>query len=149
MTFRKLWVVLAVLTPVLAVAALSLVHPAPAQAHPLGNFTINRYTRLDLYSDGVRIRYVLDMAEIPAFQELPQIDTDGDGDLAPAENNAYLATKWEAIASNLELDLDGSRQTLSVLSSMLAYPEGQAGLRTLRLSLVLAAPISGTDVQLD
>jgi hypothetical protein len=41
------------------------------------------------------------MAEIPAFQEMPEIDTDGDGELTPSENAAYLARKQEEIVANL------------------------------------------------
>jgi hypothetical protein len=40
------------------------------QAHPLGNSTVNHFTRLEVDQHEVRIRYVVDMAEIPAFQEL-------------------------------------------------------------------------------
>jgi ABC-type nickel/cobalt efflux system permease component RcnA len=120
-----------------------------AEAHPLGNFTINRYSRLDLYSDAVRIRYVLDMAEIPAFQETPQIDTNGDGDLSQSESDAYLAVKANEIVDNLQLETDGSRNGLTIISSTIGYPEGQAGLRTLRLNLLMETPISGSDVQLE
>ncbi len=45
-----------------------LMAPAVALAHPLGNFTINQYSRLVVAADAVAIRYVLDMAEIPAFR---------------------------------------------------------------------------------
>ena len=143
----KLWIFAGVASA-LALAVLALLRPSAAEAHPLGNFTINRYSRVDLYSDAVRIHYVLDMAEIPAFQELPQIDTDGDGDLSLSENDAYLAAKSKEIAANVRLEIAGSPQTLSVLSSTVGYPEGQGGLRTLRLTLVLDAPLSGSDAQL-
>ena len=149
MTLTKRWIFLALIAPALALAMLTLLRPSAAEAHPLGNFTINRYSRLDLYSDAVRIRYVLDMAEIPAFQELPKIDTNGDGDLSQSENDAYLAVKSAEIAANLQLEIDDSSQTLNILSSTVGYPEGQAGLRTLRLTLVLDAPLSGSDAQLE
>ena len=58
-----------------ATVALALLVPAAA-AHPLGNFTVNQYTRLDLWRTDVSIRYVLDMAEIPTFQDKPRIDAD-------------------------------------------------------------------------
>ena len=45
-----------------------------ALAHPLGNFTVNRYARIELYRDAVDIHYVLDLAEIPTFQALPDIE---------------------------------------------------------------------------
>ena len=84
----------------LGAAALALfAAPAPsADAHPLGNFTVNRYSRLELYSDVVRVHYVLDMAEIPAFQEMGAVDTDGNGDVSDAEADTYATTKGDEIA---------------------------------------------------
>ena len=64
--------------------ALAAVVPAVAMAHPLGNFTVNQYTRLDL-GNAVSVRYVLDMAEIPTFQRRQIVDANGDGRISPAE----------------------------------------------------------------
>ncbi|MBV8886635.1 MAG: hypothetical protein JO235_21930, partial [Chroococcidiopsidaceae cyanobacterium CP_BM_RX_35] len=49
-----------------------------ASAHPLGNFTINHYAGLQVAQDGIGIDYVLDMAEISAFQEINHLDLDRD-----------------------------------------------------------------------
>ncbi|MFN2481373.1 MAG: hypothetical protein ABR554_07885, partial [Pyrinomonadaceae bacterium] len=38
-------------------------------AHPLGNFSINQFARVEIAVERVRVRYVIDMAEIPTFQE--------------------------------------------------------------------------------
>ena len=51
----------------------ALVAPAVAGAHPLGNFTVNRYDGIELSGNRVYVKYVLDMAEIPAFQERQKI----------------------------------------------------------------------------
>ena len=67
-----------------SLAALALVVPA-ASAHPLGNFTINRYTGLVLSPGRIDVRYVVDMAEIPTFRESPAIDTNADGSLDATE----------------------------------------------------------------
>ncbi len=53
---------------ILAVVAAALLAPAAASAHPLGNFTINRFSRLEVSGHRIYVRYVLDMAEIPTFQ---------------------------------------------------------------------------------
>ena len=37
-------------------------------AHPMGNFSVNHYSRLYFKSDGLELTYVLDLAEIPTFQ---------------------------------------------------------------------------------
>jgi nickel/cobalt transporter (NicO) family protein len=134
------------LTPLLALAVLALSPPTPADAHPLGNFTVNRYSRLEIYSDAVRIRYILDMAEIPAFQELPEVDVNGDDDLTTSESEEYLGRKAQEIVENLRVTASGSEVDPAVLSSEISYPEGQGGLRTLRISLLLHAAISGANV---
>ena len=53
---------------VLLVVAGALLAPAAAAAHPLGNFTINRFSRVEVSGHRVYVRYVLDLAEIPTFQ---------------------------------------------------------------------------------
>ena len=70
--------------------------PAAASAHPLGNFTVNRYSGLVVATDAVTVDHVLDLAEIPTAQRSPAIDTDGDGSLSPAELAAWAATQCAA-----------------------------------------------------
>src|SRR5207247_5656723 len=54
---------------VLVLAALvAFAIPANAIAHPLGNFTINRYSEVDVSGNRLYVLYVLDLAEIPTFQ---------------------------------------------------------------------------------
>ena len=55
------------LVTLLALAALAL--PTTALAHPLGNFTVNRYSEIALSGDRIYVRYALDLAEIPTYQE--------------------------------------------------------------------------------
>src|SRR5580700_5057610 len=51
-------------TTALALIALS----TAAMAHPMGNFSINHYSRLHFQPSGLQLTYVLDLAEIPTFQ---------------------------------------------------------------------------------
>ena len=41
-------------------------------AHPMGNFSVSHYSRIEVNAQGARIRYVLDLAEIPTFQLLQE-----------------------------------------------------------------------------
>ena len=59
----------------------------------VGSNTGNLYSRLELYGDVLRVRYVVDMAEIPAFRERDTIDANRDGTLSADERAAYLATQ--------------------------------------------------------
>src|SRR3979409_192840 len=85
------------LAATLAVLAAWLL-PTIASAHPLGNFTVNHYARLEPAGDRVRIVYVLDMAEIPTFQEKPRIEPNP---------NLYADQRAEEIRQNLQLRLNG------------------------------------------
>src|SRR5258706_1831060 len=118
----------AITCAVLAVAAGSV-----ASAHPLGNFTINHYAGVTVRPDAVIVDYVIDMAEIPAFQESSAIDRDGDGVVSQAELAAYSAARCEALRPGLSVHIDARPVTLSVTGAMAALPVGQAGLSTLRL----------------
>ena len=103
-----------------------------ALAHPLGNFTINRYSRIELAPSGVSLRYVLDMAEIPAFQERQEIDADGDGELSALERETYARAKAGDLGENVRLNTGGESVPLSVAASDLSFPPGVGGLDTLR-----------------
>jgi nickel/cobalt transporter (NicO) family protein len=50
-------------------ALITLAAPSAASAHPLGNFTVNRFAAVELSGRDVFVHYVLDLAEIPTVQE--------------------------------------------------------------------------------
>ncbi|MCH8310623.1 MAG: hypothetical protein IIB17_09045 [Chloroflexi bacterium] len=115
--------------------------PSVVLAHPLGNFTVNRYSRIEPSNDSVKIRYVLDMAEIPAFTEMLLIDTDNDGVTSDSESKRYALNKAVALAKSLYLTIDGSRVDLKIDSYEVNFPSGQGGLNTLRLGIYYSASL--------
>src|SRR5262249_7979608 len=117
---------------------IALVAPAAAAAHPLGNFTVNRFSGIELSGDRVYVKYVLDMAEIPAFQERQKIT-----DETESERELAVST-----GRGLDLRLDGRKVALEPLDHALAFPPGAAGLRTLRFEAVYAAPASPGSLEL-
>jgi nickel/cobalt exporter len=112
---------------VLLIAIAALVIPAAAAAHPLGNFTINRFARVQVSGHRLYVRYVLDLAEIPTYQARQQ----------GVNANAYTAR----IASKLRVTVDGRPVTLVPVKHVLAFPRGVAGLHTMRLEAILRGPI--------
>ncbi len=128
--------------PLLLGLLLLLGSPVFALAHPLGNFTVNHYTRLEPGSKAIALFYVLDMAEIPAFQERAEtLDSDRDGEVSEAEAAAYRDSKTADLVSNLHLTVNGAELPLTIESNDLEFPEGQGGLLTLRLSARLVAAL--------
>jgi nickel/cobalt transporter (NicO) family protein len=114
---------------VAAVVALALL-PAAASAHPLGNFSVNHLSEVSVSSDRVDVRYILDEAEIPTFQQRT---------LADAE---VLERKRVEVDRRLELTVDGRRVELRPAGAgTISHPEGQGGLRTTRVELPLTAAV--------
>ena len=129
----------------ISVLLLLAVYVQSASSHPLGNFGVSRYSRLELSEDRIHLHYVLDMAEIPAVQERNIIDTDGDGAVSHKEHANYAKAKVEA----LHLTINHSPVKLKLLSHELTFPPGQGGLLTLRLYCLMEAslpPISPEEV---
>jgi nickel/cobalt transporter (NicO) family protein len=114
---------------------------APAAAHPLGNFTVNASSGLRVGPDRLVVDYVVDLAEIPAFQARQAIDGDHDGRVAAAEAARWRGRECLRLAGGLRVTLDGLARPLAVTGSSLRFPEGVGGLATLRLECALAAPL--------
>jgi len=106
----------------------ALAAPAGAIAHPLGNFTVNHFSAIELSGDRIYVKQVLDLAEIPTFQEGKRV------------RRAAFARE---LARDLHLILDGRREPLRLLGSSVRGRPGAGGLETLRFEAVYEATSSG------
>ncbi len=111
-----------------------LLAPAPASAHPLGNFTLNRYAGIEIAGRDVYVRYALDLAEVPTYQ----LGTD-------MRRQGYAAE----LGRELVLTLDGRRVPLRVVESETAIRPGAGGLETLRLDVVYRGTGTGTALEFE
>ena len=121
--------------------ALALLVPSGTVAHPLGNFTINHYAALRVSPETIHLDMVIDYAEIPAFQERQDLDTDGDGDVSSAEADTARASRCTELAGELALTSGRERLTLELEAAGLSFPPGAGGLATMRLVCELAAAL--------
>jgi nickel/cobalt transporter (NicO) family protein len=104
--------------------------PTTAHAHPLGNFSVNHVTTVRIDEDEVRLRYLLDQAEIPTVQERS---------LSTAE---VLTKKRTEVLDGLELSVDGRRVPLELDGrGQVTFPTGSGGLETSRFEFALSAPV--------
>ena len=131
------------LSIVLTLLALFVIVPA-AWAHPLGNFTISRYTHLTLQPQAVELLYIIDMAEIPTFQERQQIDTNNDNEVDTAEQEAYASQQAALLAQNLSLTINEQVVPVTLQSWTIDFPPGQGDLPTMRLELRATAVLPPT-----
>ena len=111
-----------------------------ASAHPLGNFTVNRYTAIQVGDGGVVLDLVTDMAEIPAFQTREKIDTNHDKTVDSTEGATWAEAQCATLVGDVKVTADGNpvrfkNSTVRALS----FPAGQAGLVTLRLECSVAS----------
>jgi ABC-type nickel/cobalt efflux system permease component RcnA len=110
------------------VAAAALIAPAAALAHPLGNFTVNRYAGIELSGSRVYLHYAVDLAEIPTIQEGKRFRRPG------------IAHR---LGRNLHLIVDGRRRPLRSLESRSESRRGAGGLEILRFDAVYDAGPGG------
>ncbi|MGI3224704.1 sulfite exporter TauE/SafE family protein [Streptomyces sp. GTA36] len=116
-----------------AACALVLVPSGTASAHPLGNFTVNRYDGLVIGPGKLRVDHVEDLAEIPATQAKPAIDEAG--------MESWARDRCETAAGKSRVTVDGEAVALTVGESLARVRPGQAGLNTLRVECRWTAPL--------
>ena len=120
----------------------------PAHAHPMGNFSINHYTRLEVSGSAgapyftLKGIYVLDLAEIPTVGEKERLDANHDGVVSVAERASYLQAECDALNRELNLTIDGRKVPLLAHPDDLTLRPGAGGLPTLRLTLKFTAELS-------
>jgi nickel/cobalt exporter len=113
-----------------------------ADAHPLGNFTVNHYDGLRLFPDRIELHAVVDTAEIPTLQDKAATDTDGDGTISPREADQHGQAECAALAAAVRATVNGSPVRWRVAQSAATYPPGQPPLPTTRVSCSLVAAAS-------
>lgn len=98
---------------------------AQASAHPLGNFTVNSYLRVEASGGQLYLRQVVDMAEIPTFRERSTVQSDGG--LQP-----YASARAAERAREIDLTVDGRGATVVPISQSASFRPGAGGLQVLR-----------------
>ncbi len=130
----------------LSVLALMFLGSAVAFAHPLGNFSINHFTRIEVAADQIKLHYAIDMAEIATFQELQSLNGNGNSSPSNAELDAYAARVSERYKNRLLLFVDDARISLRILEAQ-AKLTGTGALQTLRLECDLVGDIPSSSVE--
>jgi nickel/cobalt transporter (NicO) family protein len=123
---------------VLALSA-AVAIPGAANAHPMGNFSINHYTKIVAGTREVELDYIIDMAEIPTFQEMKEsalVPKGGDPGLAP-----YLAAQADRLKKGLTLDAAGQPLRLECVLRQAIFPPGAGGLPTMKMGFVYRASL--------
>jgi nickel/cobalt exporter len=117
-----------------------MIVPNSATAHPLGNFSISHYSGIRVSKDAIELRYMIDMAEIPTFQEIQESGIEpkaGDPSL-----EAYLARKAEILRDGLTLEVNGKPIRLRIESKEIIFPPGAGDLPTMKIGVLYKAKLT-------
>ncbi|MEO6051411.1 MAG: hypothetical protein ABIP78_08775 [Pyrinomonadaceae bacterium] len=113
-------------------------------AHPLGNFSVNQFSRIDVERSEIKIHQVLDFAEIPTFQAFGSIDADKDGNLSASELETYQTGITSDYLSKLLLTINNDQLQIDILDKKISIVAGEGNLPTLRLEWNLQSKSSET-----
>ncbi|MGO8736275.1 MAG: hypothetical protein ACLQVM_26170 [Terriglobia bacterium] len=123
------------------VAGLAVIAPGLVLAHPMGNFSISHFAAIRIEVGSLELRYILDLAEIPTFQEMQAAG------IGPTPDDprvaAYLARKAEALKDALVVTLNGRPLGLEAISENVIFPPGAGNLPTMKIGVVFRAPLRG------
>ena len=107
---------------------------ATSFAHPMGNFSVNHYSKITIGQQSIEIRYLIDMAEIPTFQEIRQFDITPKVDDPSASR--YLDRQEQLLKAGISLESDGQSVLLDTISRQVAFADGAGGLPTMKIGFV-------------
>ena len=107
----------------------------------MGNFSVNHYTQITIEGGTVELRYLIDMAEIPTFQEMQQGAIAANP--ADAKVTAFLAAQAKALMEGLQLTMNGHPVLLRVISQDVIFPSGAGNLPTMKMGLIYRAATAG------
>src|SRR5215469_12068953 len=119
---------------------LLVVWPSRVFAHPLGNFTINHYSGIRVEDGWIEIRYFIDMAEIPTFQELQRSGLTGR--LDDPKLPEYLSSQAQAFLDGLHTTVNGTPIKLHLVSQDVIFPIGAGNLPTMKVGFVYRRELS-------
>src|SRR5215471_1540820 len=116
----------------LAILAL-LIAASGASAHPLGNFTINHFSRIEVGREHITLRFVVDMAEISTIQQLGSAGVVNTSMPTKTELHSFLGRAADEYRQGLALTIDGSQIELTSERMNISVLPGAGGLNTLRI----------------
>lgn len=144
MMMRRRWITRCAGTAVAVATGFVLMGAPIAQAHPLGNFSVNRAHNLTFQRGLIVDRAIVDLAEIPTAQAEGRTDADGDGQISPSEFERRAQSDCADVVTQLTLNVDSVSVPFALIDATFAYQPGQAGLPTGRLECRLEAIVDLT-----
>src|ERR1700685_3603795 len=114
------------------VAVVLFLAAALAAAHPMGNFSVSHYAKLEATAAGIEMEYALDLAEIPTFELLRDWKLERSSPQAELDRRAgEQAREW---LSQLSIRVNGRLVKARFESASLVIADGAGNLPILRIT---------------
>ncbi len=124
----------------LRLAMVLVTFAAVLHAHPMGNFSVNHYARIEPGARTVEILYVLDLAEIPTFELLQKWNLTGTH--APGEIEQRAAIEARQWVRNLAISAGGRAIEPKIESTAVTVADGAGGMQVMRVNMRLRLPLA-------
>jgi nickel/cobalt exporter len=102
-------------------------------AHPMGNFSVNHFARFYITEHGIRLQYVLDLAEIPTLDLLRNWDVDRSA--GPEEINPHAKQQAREWLRNLVITVNSRPVQAQFESARAVIADGAGNLPILRMEM--------------
>ncbi|HMF75299.1 MAG TPA: hypothetical protein VK604_06515 [Bryobacteraceae bacterium] len=102
-------------------------------AHPMGNFSVSHFSKLQIETHGVALQYVLDLAEIPTFELLSTWKIDRSA--SPREIDEHATKQAREWLSHLEITAGGRPVKARFEAVRATISDGAGNLPILRMDM--------------
>lgn len=113
------------------IAALALLSVG-LSAHPMGNFSINHYSRLGLQANSVQLNYILDFAEIPTLELAQQWGANTSDIATMRQKAAQFAPEW---IRNVAISINGRPGEPRLEAVNTTITDGAGGMQVMRVEM--------------
>ncbi len=118
-------------------------------AHPMGNFSISHYARINASPTAISVHIVLDYAEIPTFQLFSDWGIRSEAEKTQDEIQPLVEQLVSGLKPRFRLRIDGLPTTLQASNIKHETTAGAGGLLTLRVSFDLMTAWKPASVRLE
>ncbi|MES2264859.1 MAG: HupE/UreJ family protein [Pseudomonadota bacterium] len=120
----------------------ALILMANAAAHPFGGVGANRQAALRVSAHEIEVRYLLDLAEVPAMLAIQEADADHDGQVSGREWTQFGQRWARQVAAQLHLSVAGAELALRPIDQQCTVQADVFGMSaTLRIEARFSAPL--------
>jgi high-affinity nickel-transport protein len=100
----------------------------------MGNFSVNHYSKVTIGQQSIEILYLVDMAEIPTYQEIREFEITAKPDDPSVDR--YLDRQEPILKAGLSVESDGRVVRLETIERRVTFAEGAGGLLTMKIGFV-------------